>query len=119
MPLKYQILLPMAMVTLATVAALSVFSVVMADRRANKQVQDRVTEIAQTLEASPFPLTQAVLEQIRGLTGAELLTTREDDTVLTASIPTPSPWPPPADSPLNQFSVAGDPYLASQIELSA
>ena len=123
MSLKYQILLPMALVTLLTIAALSVYSLAMADRRAMSHVQQRIGEIAATLQNSPFPLNEPVLQQVKALTGAELMTMAEGVGVASTfeQPPTP-PYPVVALAPQLgrvQWTLASGErtFLASRIPL--
>lgn len=64
------------LVTLVMISALTAF---MAARSAASRVDADVARIANTLRSTTFPLTPAVLDQIAGLSGAQLLLTEADN----------------------------------------
>jgi signal transduction histidine kinase len=70
-PIRYQILLPFAVAMLLGLLSASVLSAYLAARRAERQIDEQVRSFGRTLTESSFPLTDAVLEQMHGLTGAE------------------------------------------------
>ena len=72
-PLKYQIMGPMAGVMLVTLTVVGIVDVWLAGRHARDQIERQWQEIGATLHRSSFPLTDAVLDQLRGLSGAEFL----------------------------------------------
>ncbi len=72
-PLRYQILFPFAGVMLAVVLGVSLLDAVLAARRTQRQIEHQLREVATTLQEANFPLTDAVLAQTRGLSGAEFL----------------------------------------------
>ena len=72
-PLRYQILFPFAGVMLAVVVGVSLLDAVLAARRSQRQIENQLSEVARTLQEATFPLTDAVLKQTRGLSGAEFL----------------------------------------------
>ncbi len=74
-PLRYQILFPFAGVMLAVVLGVSLLDAYLAARRTQRQIEHQLQEVAQTLLDASFPLTDAVLKQTRGLSGAEFLLT--------------------------------------------
>lgn len=126
-PLRYQILLPMAGVMLAVAIAVSVVDAWLAGRRAHQQIETQLQEIGRTLAAASFPLTDNVLQQMRGLSGAEFIVASRTGEVSAASltdVPLP-PLPPPefvaADAGLawqRRVSFAGQTYLHFQLDLS-
>ena len=69
-PLRYQIMLPMACVMIATVALVSGVSAYYAARRTERQIEEQFRDVARTLSESNFRLTNSVLRQMRGLAGA-------------------------------------------------
>ena len=76
-PLRYQILLPFTLVLLAAIVTVSVLNAVVATRRSREQIEEQLRGIAATRAESNFPLTDAVLRQMRGLSGAEFVLVNE------------------------------------------
>lgn len=72
-PLRNQILLPFAGLTAAAILAVSSAGAWQAAATVDKQIDVRVRSAADVLLAADFPLTDAVLRQSHGLTGAEFL----------------------------------------------
>ena len=72
-PLRYQILFPFAGVMLGVVLGVSLLDALLAARRTQRQIEHKLSEVARTLQEANFPLTDAVLKQTRGLSGAEFL----------------------------------------------
>jgi signal transduction histidine kinase len=70
--IRSQLLVPLGVLILGTFGV-SGWSAVATARRAGRDVEARVAGVAQTLNGAHFPLTPAVLEQMKGLTGAELI----------------------------------------------
>ncbi len=87
-PLKYQIMVPMALVMLGTVMGMSVVQAMLAASQKRQQIAQRITDVTRTLARPNFPLTNVVLQQMKGLSGADFVlrsglgtttaTTRED-----------------------------------------
>lgn len=88
-PLRNQILLPFAGVTVVTLVVVSVLNALLASRRTESQVAQQLYDVAETLRPSSFPLTETVLKQARGLSGAELVVLDDEGSVIAASLPTP------------------------------
>ena len=72
-PLRYQLMGPMAGVTLVTLLLLAVVDIWLVGRQAQRQIERQWLETGETLQRSTFPLTENVLLQLRGLSGAEYL----------------------------------------------
>ena len=124
-PLRYQILLPMACVMLAVVAIVSCVDAWLAGRRAHGQIETQLQEIGRTLAGASFPLTDNVLRQMRGLSGAEFVVANRAGTVVASSLDQapaePLPGPTGEREPLalqRRVRIAGQTYLHSQLELS-
>ncbi|MCH5375933.1 MAG: HAMP domain-containing protein, partial [Planctomycetes bacterium] len=62
---------PMACAMLATVVAISALNAWFAGRRVLQQIQGQLRDIGETLAVTSFPLTNGVLKNMRGLSGAE------------------------------------------------
>ena len=65
-PLRYQILFPFAGVMLAVVVGVSLLDAYLAARRTQRQIEQQLQGVAQTLLEANFPLTEAVLKQRAG-----------------------------------------------------
>jgi signal transduction histidine kinase len=72
-PLRTQILFPMACLMLATLVATSVLNAWFAGRQAIDRIQSQLRDIGETLASTSFPLTDSVLKNMRGLSGAEFV----------------------------------------------
>ncbi|MEX2115140.1 MAG: HAMP domain-containing sensor histidine kinase [Pirellulales bacterium] len=72
-PLRYQILLPFAGAMLAVVLGVSLLDAYLAARRTQDRIERQLHDVARTLLEANFPLTDAVLQQTRGLSGAEFV----------------------------------------------
>jgi signal transduction histidine kinase len=85
-PLRYQILLPFGGVMLAVVIVVSLLDALLAARRSQAQIERQLNGVAQTLLKANFPLTDAVLKQTSGLSGAEFLLTDDRGTLRATSL---------------------------------
>lgn len=74
-PIRYQILVPFAGMILAAVLSVSLLNAYWAASQSQRQIEEQLRSVARTLLTSSFPLTQNVLEQMRGLSGAEFVLT--------------------------------------------
>ena len=72
-PLKYQIMVPMTIVMLGTVVGMSAFQAFLAADQKKQQIAQRIEDVTGTLARSNFPLTSAVLDQMKGLAGADFV----------------------------------------------
>jgi signal transduction histidine kinase len=71
-PLRIQIFLPFTLLMLGMLAAVSLLGAYGSARWQRQRVQEQLRNVARTLAESNFPLTDAVLRQGRGLSGADL-----------------------------------------------
>jgi signal transduction histidine kinase len=94
-PIRYQILIPFAGAMLIVVAAVSLLDAHLAARRSDDLVSGRLRDTARTLLDSNFPLTDSVLRQMRGLSGAEYVLTDGAGRSLAASGNLPGELPRP------------------------
>jgi signal transduction histidine kinase len=85
-PLRYQILIPFAGVMLGVVLGVSLLDAVLAARRTQRRIEQQLSEVARTLQEANFPLTDAVLKQTRGLSGAEFVVVDARGKVQAASL---------------------------------
>ncbi|MCE9546439.1 MAG: GHKL domain-containing protein [Planctomycetia bacterium] len=84
-PLRNQILLPMTAVILAALFGVTLLNAYLSVSRAEAQIERQLRNVASTLSESRFPLTDAVLRQMRGLSGAEYVLSDRSGKVLAAS----------------------------------
>ncbi|GIW92412.1 MAG: hypothetical protein KatS3mg110_0453 [Pirellulaceae bacterium] len=85
-PLRYQLMVPMLGVTAAVLAAVSMFDAYLAVLRAKSDIENQLVQIAETLESASFPLTEAVLRQMQGLSGADFVLVNGNGAVIASSI---------------------------------
>ena len=85
-PLRYQILFPFAGLMLLVLAAVSLLNALLAARNASQQTVHQLREVARTLAEANFPLTDTVLAQTHGLSGAHFVLAQSDGRVLAASL---------------------------------
>lgn len=83
--LRYQIMIPMLGLMLTALLGVSVLNASLAASRAKRQIEAQLGEITRTLDQSNFPLTDTVLRQMRGLSGAEFVLTDGSGDVLASS----------------------------------
>src|SRR5579871_312231 len=84
-PLRNQILVPFALVLLGVICTMSVLNAWLATQRAKNQIEEQLQGIAATLGDSSFPLTDMVLRQMHGLSGADFVLTDPQGKVSAAS----------------------------------
>jgi signal transduction histidine kinase len=123
-PLRYQILLPFGGVMLAVVVGVSLLDAVLAARRTQRQIEHQLQGVAHTLSDATFPLTDAVLKQTRGLSGAEFVLTDQHGRQMASSLQQVDMRTlPPIAHPSQEvrlgesFDVLGEPYFHTAITL--
>jgi signal transduction histidine kinase len=84
-PLRYQILLPMTGVTLATVCLVGGVSAYFAALQTERQIEQRLRDVAGALSQSSFPLSSPVLRQMHSLAGADFVLTDASGNILSSS----------------------------------
>lgn len=96
--LRYRLVVPL-LVLLAADLAGSGLAAWVAARHADRRTAEQLTAVGRTLSEPPaFPLTERVLGQMKGLSGAEFLLVRDGRTLLSSW---PLPWPePPSGLPV-------------------
>jgi len=90
-PLRRQILLPIVGILLLTVAIVSALNAALASASVQTQRQRQLADVTRTLAGTNFPLTEQVLQQTRGLTGAEFVATDAAGMFVAASNPQLAP----------------------------
>ena len=81
--------------------AVSVLSAILATQHARRQIEQQLQGIAGTLVSSTFPLTDGVLRQMHGLSGADFLLTDTADRIVAASRP--------IELPISEVAAANEP----------
>ena len=76
-PLRVQIALPYAILMVVVLATVSFLNALVASRLSQRQIEQQLASIAKTLLDSNFPLSESVLKQVSGLTGAEFVLASE------------------------------------------
>jgi signal transduction histidine kinase len=72
-PLRRQIFLPFGLLAVAATIGVSAMSATLSARARQADALQRLNRVVETLRASQFPFTEAVLSQIRGLSSAEFV----------------------------------------------
>jgi signal transduction histidine kinase len=123
-PIRYQILVPFAGMMLVAVAGVSVLNAYLAARHTEERIDAQVRDVARTLFDSTFPLTDAVLADMRGLSGAEFALTDgqrrsvHSSRVWLQSLPSMAPvsrWQELRLGP--PHSIDGERYFAAALQL--
>jgi signal transduction histidine kinase len=126
--IRNQILVPFAVLQIAAVAALTLAATLFSVRRVERETDRHLQSVVATLQDSSFPLTGNVLQQMRGLSGAEFAVVRDQDRITLSTLPglrsdTPIPARVVADRELQRISlqqatplhVGGRDYLATRV----
>jgi signal transduction histidine kinase len=72
-PLRYQVMLPIAAVMAAMVVSVSGVGAWLEVRAAKARIESQISELTKIVGDSNFPLTTAVLRQLKALSGGELV----------------------------------------------
>jgi signal transduction histidine kinase len=72
-PLRYQIMIPVAAAMVVAITVLSITNAYLAGSRTTTLIERQVAGVTRTLIESNFPLTERVLKQMQGLSGAQYL----------------------------------------------
>lgn len=89
-PIRYQILIPFTAAMLIGLLSVSAVSAYLAARRVERQIEEQVRNLGRTLMESNFPLTDSVLAQMHGLSGAEFVLSDAVDNIISQSKSAPS-----------------------------
>ncbi|MCO6045048.1 HAMP domain-containing histidine kinase [Aeoliella sp. ICT_H6.2] len=127
-PIRYQFMVPLVVVALASLAAISVVHAHLSTVRTRDRVERQLQGVAAVLTGSGFPLTEAVLQQMSDLASAEFVLTTETGNPVAASFSVPSEsvdWPTttPAAERAAELSLGsvieldGSQYFHSSLEL--
>jgi signal transduction histidine kinase len=86
-PLQYQIMLPLAAVAIASLLAVGAINAWLATEETQASIDRQLQGVVRVLAASNFPLTDAVLRQMRDLSGAEFVLIENEGRQVSASLP--------------------------------
>ncbi|MCA9004865.1 MAG: HAMP domain-containing histidine kinase [Planctomycetaceae bacterium] len=86
-PLRYQILIPMVGIMVCAIVSVTLLHAWLATNQIKLQIRDQFRQIAHTLNEATFPLTVAVLNQTKGLSGADFVLVEPDNEVLSSTRP--------------------------------
>jgi signal transduction histidine kinase len=126
--IRQQILVPILLIQTVSVAVITLISVRLAERRAEREIVNRLEGVLSVLETSNFPLTGPILARMQGLSGARFIvydpsgrTTAASDPGLLeaapalASIPTASPQAVPSLGTSPTLRIDGHDHLAAGV----
>lgn len=88
-PIRIQILLPFSATLVAAVAIIAMTSAWLAVRRTEEQTLLRIQNVVETLSDFRLTYTDAILEKMSGLSGAEFLALDRDDQPVAATLDSP------------------------------
>src|SRR5712692_3045327 len=124
--IRYQLLVPLLML-LVGVAGISGWTAIASANRAWQQIETQVRNVARTLGKARYKLTETVLEQTKGLSGAEYLLVTADGRRTTTLAPSALP-DLPTDAVAEDWQqlhlggpvpVEGRKYLCSAVRLGS
>jgi signal transduction histidine kinase len=124
--IRYQLFVPLLTLLLGVVG-ISTWTAFASARHAQRQIEQQVQNVVQTLSAADFPLTPHVLEQMKGLSGAEYLLAAADGRRIGTLAVADAEWPTvpaeAADEPSwrlgPRVTIADTSYLCGGLRLSA
>lgn len=85
-PLRNQILLPMVGLMLAALISVSLLNAYLSLQTTRLRIESDLSQVTETLAKSTFPLTNSVLQQMRGLAGGEFVLTDPQGDVIASSM---------------------------------
>lgn len=125
--IRRQILIPFALLIGLTIVLLSISNAWISAQRAEKQLTDDLNQVMKTLESARFPITDQILIQLRGLSGAEFVAIDSNDQVSASTVSVevatqlqtlmaPTPQSGPFDQ-LTPLTIQGERWLCGTIEI--
>src|SRR5262249_30065800 len=91
--IRYQLLVPLVTLLLGVIG-ISSWTALASAGRARQQIEKQMRDVAHTLSGATFPLTQHVLDQMKGLSGAEFILVTADGRRTTTLGPEEARLPP-------------------------
>lgn len=114
-PLRRQIMLPLLAVAIVSLTAVGAINARLAERQTRDRIERQLRGVVAVLSASNFPLTDAVLRQMRELSSAELMLTDDAGEPLASSFTTEGvTLPKNAASAVTNEMKLGPPLLIGQ-----
>jgi signal transduction histidine kinase len=118
--IRLQILVSFCTTTILLLAVVSLVNAFFASRRVERQIESQLQDVGATLQASSFPWVESVLEQTRGLSGAEFVMTDQNSRVWASTVPVGESFDfvgeTDSASPLGaSLEVAGEPYFCRKL----
>ena len=113
-PLRNQILLPMTCLMAATLMIVSSVDAFLAARGARREIESKLADVSDTLASANYPLTDAVLRQMRGFSGAEFALVGPAGDMIAASREfSNAAWPTasPGDALSRRVAIDGEHYF--------
>ena len=98
LPIRSQILLPLAALQIAVISLVTVWAAWAAALRVEQEIAGRLDSLGGTIESAGFPITANVLRQMKLLSGADYLLLDAEGAVLESTLTTRAPLRIPADS---------------------
>tara|TARA_R110002111_G_scaffold67_2_gene601 strand:+ start:21196 stop:22626 length:1431 start_codon:yes stop_codon:yes gene_type:complete len=86
-PLRYQILIPMVGIMVCAIVSVTLWHAYLSTTQIKLQIRDQFRQIAHTLNDATFPLTAAVLNQTKGLSGADFVLVDQNGEILSSTRP--------------------------------
>ncbi|WP_298861212.1 HAMP domain-containing sensor histidine kinase [uncultured Gimesia sp.] len=86
-PLRYQILIPMVGIMICAIVSVTLCHAYLSTNQIKLQIRDQFRQIAHTLNDATFPLTVAVLNQTKGLSGADFVLVGQKGEVVSTTRP--------------------------------
>src|SRR6185369_13589028 len=77
LPIRHQLLIPL-LVLLLGVISISTWTVMASVGRARRDIEKEMQRVAHTLSEEKYPLTEYVLQQMKGYSGAEYIVVHPD-----------------------------------------
>jgi signal transduction histidine kinase len=124
--LRSQIITPFALVLVCAIVTVSIWTAILATNRSQRQIESQLRSIAATLADSSFPLTETVLRQMHGLSGAQFVFTDLEGNRIAASqaFSLPPEFVPVITGDLRQLTLGrsviidGQRYFAMALEMN-
>src|SRR6476646_10719220 len=123
-PIRNQIMFPLLGVAMASLAAVGAIGALLSERRTCEHVEQQLRQVISVLSTSTFPLTDAVLRQMRDLSSAEFVLSDSTGTTIASTLPNAGTMPKqPAVARLNDVSlgpsalVSGRWYFHTPVQL--
>ena len=129
-PIQFQLLLPMLTVVVLAIALASAASAYFGAMRARQTQEDNLHRVVDTLTEAKFPLTESVLRQMSGLSGAKFVLLDLHDAMQASTLPVDADELErlrriPRDQPSDDLaarptvSVGGRSYLSQRVTVAA